>query len=64
MQACQVLTHQSQQTISVWTSLCAQDIVMLKQERAFPHCYHTIGSTELSKMSLYAVALSFPFNWN
>ena len=32
-------------------------IVMLKQERAF----HKVGSTELSIISLYSVALRFPF---
>ena len=31
---------------------------MLKQERA---CYHKVVSTESSRMSLYAVALIFPF---
>ena len=35
-------------------------IVMLKQERAFPNCCHKVGSTQLSRMSLYAVALRFP----
>ena len=33
------------------------DIVILKQERAFPK----LDSTESSRMSLYAVALRFPF---
>ena len=35
-------------------------IVMLKQVRAFPFC-HNVGITELSRMSLYVVALRFPF---
>ena len=45
------------QTISVWTSLCVRG-----------HCHpetgkgcHKIGSTESSRMLLYAVALRFPF---
>ena len=36
VQASQVFPHQSWQTISVWTTLCARGIVMLEQERAFP----------------------------
>jgi hypothetical protein len=36
-------------------------IVMLKQERAFPNFCHKVGSTESSRMSLFAVALTFPF---
>ena len=36
-------------------------IVMLKQKRAFPKLLHKVGSTESSRMSLYAVALRFPF---
>ena len=32
------------------------EIVMLKEERAFPNCCHNVGSTESSRMSLYAVA--------
>ena len=36
-------------------------IVMLKQERAFPKLLPQKGSTELSRMSFYAVALRFPF---
>ena len=34
---------------------------MLKQERASPNCYHNVGNTELSRMSLRSVALRFPF---
>ena len=37
------------------------DIVMLKQERAFPNCCHKVKSTESSRMSLYAAAIWFPF---
>ena len=33
---------------------------MLKQDSA-PNCCHTVGSTESSRMSLYAVVLIFPF---
>ena len=36
-------------------------IVMLKQERPSPNCCHKVGSTESSRMSLYAVALRFLF---
>ena len=57
MQASQGIPHQSRQTISVWTSLCAQW-----------HCHaetgkgcHKVGSTESSRISLYTVALRFPF---
>ncbi|KAB5559430.1 hypothetical protein PHYPO_G00028930 [Pangasianodon hypophthalmus] len=35
--------------------------VMLKQERTFPKCSCKFGSIQLSKMSLYAVALRLPF---
>ena len=36
-------------------------IVMLIQEMGFPNCCHKVGSSEPSRMSLYAVALRFPF---
>ena len=36
-------------------------IVMLKQKRAFPKLLAEVESTESSRMSLYAVALRFPF---
>ena len=36
-------------------------IVMLKQEKSFTNCCHKVGSTELSRMYLTAVALRFPF---
>jgi hypothetical protein len=53
VQASQVLPHLSRQTISVWTLLSAQG-----------HCHaeEKFGSTESSRMSLYAVELTFPFN--
>jgi hypothetical protein len=36
-------------------------IVMLKQERAFPKCCPKVESIELSRISLYAVALKCLF---
>ena len=36
VQVSQVIPHRSRQAISVWTSLCARGIVMLKQKRSFP----------------------------
>ena len=36
-------------------------IVLLKRQRAFPQTVTTVGTTELSRMLLYAVALRFPF---
>ena len=39
------------------------DIFMQKQEQGpSPNCCHNVGSTESSRMSLYAVALTFPFH--
>ena len=36
-------------------------IVMLNRKGSSPNCCHKVGSTELSRMSLYAVVLRFPF---
>jgi hypothetical protein len=36
-------------------------IVMLNRKGPSPNCCHKVGSTELSRMSLYAVVLRFPF---
>jgi hypothetical protein len=47
----------SRQTISVWTSLCAWG----NRKGPSSNCCHKVGSTESSRMSLYAVALRFPF---
>ena len=63
MQKCQVLSHRSQHIIYVWTSLCARGHCRVETGKCLPQNYcHKVGSTELSRMSLYAVALIFPFN--
>jgi hypothetical protein len=42
-------------------ALCTGGIVILK--RPCPNCYHKVGSTESSRMSLYSVALR-SLHWN
>ena len=62
MQDSEVLSHRSRQTISVWTLLCAQGHFHVETGKgSSPNCCHKVGSTESSRMSLYAVALRFPF---
>ena len=62
MQTSQVLTPQSQQTIPVWTSLCERGHCHAATGKGLHQkCCHKVGSTELSRMSLYAVALRFLF---
>ena len=48
--------------VSVWTSLCALGHCYAETGKGLsPNCCHKVGSTESSRMSLYAVALRFPF---
>jgi hypothetical protein len=62
VEADKVLPHRSQQTISVWTSLCARGHCQGETGKGHPPIFcHNVRSTELSRMSLYAVALRFPF---
>jgi hypothetical protein len=60
VQASQVLPHWPRQTISVWTSLCAQGNYHA-ETGPYPNCCHKVGCTDSSRMSLYAVPLRFPF---
>ena len=55
VQASQVLPHRSQETISVWTSLCALGHCSTETGKGFPNCCNNVGSTESSRMSLYVV---------
>ena len=48
------------QTLSVWTSLCARGLCHCESRKGLPQT-DAIKGIELSKMSLYAVALRFPF---
>ena len=57
----QVLQHRSRQTISVWTSSCSRGLYAETRKGPSPNCCHNIGSTESSRMSVYAVALRFSF---
>jgi hypothetical protein len=59
MQASHVFLHQSQQSISVWTSRCT--LSCWNRKGPSPNFFHKVGSTELFRMSLYAVVLRFPF---
>ena len=61
VQASQVLTHRSRQNISIRTSLCTGALSCWNRKGPSPNCCHKVGSTEWSRMSLYAVALRFPF---
>jgi hypothetical protein len=62
VQASQVISHQSRQTISVWTLLCTRRHCHAETEKGLLiNCRHIVGSTEWSRMSLYAIALRFPF---
>ena len=54
-----VLPHQSQLKMSVWTSLCARGHCHAETGKGL--CCHKVGSTESSRMSLFAVVLIFTF---
>ena len=58
VQASQVLQHQSQQNISVFT--CTGALWCWNGKGPSPNCCHKVGSTESFTMSLNAVALRFP----
>jgi hypothetical protein len=42
-------------------ALCRGKLSCGNRKGPSPNCYHKVGSTESSRMSLYAVALRFPF---
>ena len=42
-------------------ALCTGAVSCWKRKGPFPNCCHKVGSTELSRMSLYAAALRSPF---
>ena len=46
-----------------FNALCTGALSCWNRKGPSPNCFHEVGSTEWSKMSLYAVALRFPFNW-
>ena len=62
MQASQVIPNRSQQTVSVWTSLSAWGYFHAETGKGLPQNIATkLEDQNCLEMSLYAVALRFPF---
>ena len=61
MQANQVLPHQSTNHFSMDLALCPGALSCWNRKGPSPNCCYKVESTELSRLSLYAVALRFPF---
>ena len=57
----EVLSHRSQQTICVWTSIYAQGHCHAEKGKGLPRTVATKLEAHSSRMSLYTVALRVPF---